>query len=72
LFSEDQEGEEGAPLDARNVWSERTLLARTIGKGPSCETGVRNDRHLSLVNAKCYEKLHSVSLINKTCSFWTP
>ena len=43
-------------------------LARTIGKGPWYETGVRNDGHVFLVDVKCYEKLRFVSLINKTLS----
>jgi hypothetical protein len=42
-------------LDAKNVCSGLTLFVQTIGKGPLYETGVRNDRHLFRVGAKCYK-----------------
>jgi len=45
---------------------------RTIGKGPLCVPGVRNNIHFFIVAAKCYEKLHFVILINENSCFWPP
>jgi len=45
-----------------------TQTVRTVKRAFVCD----NERHLFIVAAKCYEKLHFVILINKASCFWPP
>jgi hypothetical protein len=45
---------------------------RDVGMGFVYVAGARNDRHLFVVAAKCYEQLNYVTLMNKTSCFWPP
>ena len=52
-------------LPARNVWSGLDTVQTAGEKGRFCMAGVRNNRHLSIAAAKCYEKLHYVISVNE-------